>query len=86
VYGELEYSQVVNFFITRRPKDQRVAKGAMFVEKHARGLQVTQLFLDDAGIAMCDSAGKPYGRRILVSSLDKELEAIAGSGQMAIFE
>ena len=86
VVSNLTYSQALSYFSNHRPADPRVTKGAMLLQQHPQGQLISQLFLDKKNNLVCDSAGKPYGRRLVVRNLDAELQETFGGKDLVIVE
>jgi hypothetical protein len=81
----LTYADAVAFFVTDRPDDPRVGAGALVVEPHARGLRVTQVFLDAENRPVLRADGRPYGRAVVARRLDDELERALDGRRMLLF-
>lgn len=82
----LTLRDVVDYFVTHRPRDERVCKGALVVSG-AKGKQtVDQLFLDARNEPVDDFDGGSYGRRLCVQRFDSELTEILRDKQVLLFE
>ncbi len=82
----LTYSAVVKYFVTERPKDSRIEKGAMLIDEHSEKYLIKQVFLDKNHNLVCNQNGRPYGRRIIAINIDKELQDICKGQNLIIFE
>jgi hypothetical protein len=77
---------VVGYFTDERPDDPHIKAGALLSAGHPRGRVVFQVFLDDADRVCGDASGTPYGRRVIASRLDDELNDYLGGGDLLIFQ
>ncbi|WP_318557290.1 hypothetical protein [Geobacter anodireducens] len=82
----LSYGEAVKYFVTDRPADERIAKGALLNRKVADGFLVVWLFLDGADKPLADAQGKIYGRKFLVKALDEELAECFSNNEILVFE
>lgn len=69
----MKYDDAIRYFVTDRPKDPKVKKGAMLRQRHRRGQQFVQMFLDKNNQMVCQPNGTPYGRKLVVKQFDEEL-------------
>lgn len=83
---ELTYASAVVYFCDHRPDDKRIAKGAILRAPHPEGQIVTQVFLDCDHRPVPQPNGRPYGRRLLVSRFDVELESAFSGTDCIIVE
>lgn len=83
---EITYSLVIEYFVTERPEDTRVKKGAVLRENHSQGYLITQVFLDNKNKLVCDTNDRPYGRRIIAKKIDEELQNNFGNQNLIIVE
>jgi len=83
---EITYSSVIKYFVTERPEDPRVKKGAVLLENHSQGYLITQVFLDNKNKLVCDTNDIPYGRRIIAVKIDKELQDTFENQNLIIVE
>jgi hypothetical protein len=86
IVPEMTYREAIAYFVDSRPKDARVTKGAMIMQDHPQGQLLTQVFLDRANDLVSDADGKPYGRRLVVKSVDGELRRTFGDKDLVIVE
>jgi hypothetical protein len=70
----ISYESVMEYFVTNRPADSRVIKGAILRQPHSQGQHLYQVFLDSNNRLVCSDDGKPYGRQLVAKKLDKELQ------------
>ncbi|MEO0967416.1 MAG: hypothetical protein AAFX80_03515 [Cyanobacteria bacterium J06639_18] len=82
----LTYSAVIKYFVTERPEDIKIKKGAVLLEKCSQGFLITQVFLDSNNQLVCDVHDRPYGRRVLAIKIDKELQDAFGKQNLIIVE
>lgn len=80
---ELKYEEVIEYFIQEKSKSPELIKGAVLLGPE--GL-ITQVFLDTNNEIVCDSNGKPYGRKIRAISIDDELKDFFDGQELIIFE
>ena len=86
-YQQLTYKSVIAYFIEQTPSDPKVSKGAMLRQSNPRGeLTIIQIFLDEQNELICQSNGKPYGRRLVVQEMDEEVTNCFGKEDIIIFE
>jgi hypothetical protein len=74
----LTYSDAVGYFVSARPDDSRVCKGALLRQPHLQGHLVVQVFLDQQDELVCGADGRPYGRHLIAFDLDDELREAFG--------
>lgn len=82
----LTYGEAVKYFVSHRPDDRRITKGALLRRKVADGFLVVWLFLDGENKPLADAQGKSYGRRILVESIDEELAGCFADTEILVFQ
>lgn len=82
----LSYGAAVKYFVTDRPADERIARGALLRHQVADGSLVVWLFLDGENKPLADAKGKIYGRKLLVKSLDDELTDCFSNNEILVFE
>ncbi|MBP0041641.1 MAG: hypothetical protein J7545_06665 [Roseofilum sp. SBFL] len=82
----LTYEDAIQYFITDRPSDSRIEKGAILRQPHPQGQFLAQMFLDSSNQILYCSDGKPYGRKLVVKTLDRELEDTFGTKDLIIVE
>lgn len=82
----LTYEDAIQYFITDRPSDSRIEKGAILRQPHPQGQFLAQMFLDSSNQILYCSDGKPYGRKLVVKKLDQELEDTFGTKDLIIVE
>ena len=86
IFAPISYSQVIKYFISDKPDNSSIKKGAVLVEHHSQGYLITQVFLDNTNNLVCGRNGTPYGRRLVTSDLDEELQDILGDKNLIIVE
>ena len=86
VVQEMSYTRAISYFVEQRPKDGRVAKGAMLLQEHPQGKLLTQVFLDKNNDLISNERGKPFGRRLILRSMDAELKETFGGKDLVIVE
>lgn len=82
----LSYGDAVKYFVTDRPADERIARGALLRHQVADGSLVVWLFLNGENKPLADAKGKIYGRKLLVKSLDDELTECFSNNEILVFE
>ena len=82
----LTYEEALEYFVANRPSDERVKKGFIARKRYSQGYFLLQYFVDDENNIVCDSRGKPYGRKLIVERLDEELEEKFGEYDLIIVE
>jgi len=86
IVPEMTYSQAIGFFVDHRPSDSHVVKGAMLLQDHPEGRLLIQVFLDKNNDLVSSAEGKLFGRRVIVRSLDSELQQTFGDKDLIIVE
>ena len=82
----LTYSAVVKYFVTERPEDSRIEKGAIIIDDYGEKYLIKQVFLDENNNLLCNTNGTPYVREIIAINIDKELQDICKGQNLIIFE
>ena len=82
----LTYKEVIQYFITDRPSNPSVKKGAIIRQPHKKGQELIQFFLDSNNEIVYASNKKPYGRKLVAKQLDDELEDNFGNENLIIVE
>ena len=82
----MTYKQAVEYFVTQKPDEPKIKKGAMLRETNPEGELIIQVFLDESDRIVCDSNGKPYGHKQVVKQLDDELLEAFDNKNLLIFE
>jgi hypothetical protein len=82
----ITYEEAITYFVSNRPNDPRIKRGAILRQPHPRGHHIVQMFLDTNNELVCDSAGKPYGRQLVALKLDEELLDTFGNKNVIIVE
>ncbi|MBW4626219.1 MAG: hypothetical protein KME49_12125 [Brasilonema octagenarum HA4186-MV1] len=86
VIREMTYEASISYFVTQRPRDPRVAKGAMLRQPHPKGELFLQVFLDKNNELICGDDGNPFGRQVIVIKFDSELMDTFGTDSLVIVE
>ncbi|BAY93379.1 MULTISPECIES: hypothetical protein [unclassified Tolypothrix] len=75
----MTYESAIRYFVTERPEDTTIEKGAILRQPHSRGQLIIQVFLNNDNKLVYRHDRKPYGRQIISKELDDELlEAFDG--------
>ena len=82
----MTYEEAIKYFVSARPNDPRIKKGAILRKYHIQGHQISQMFLDKNNELVCDPTGKPYGRQLVAIKLDEELLDTFGDKDVIIVE
>ncbi|EDX72427.1 hypothetical protein MC7420_3499 [Coleofasciculus chthonoplastes PCC 7420] len=82
----ITYEETIKYFVSTRPNDPRIKKGAILRKYHIQGHQISQMFLDKNNELVCDPTGKPYGRQLVAVKLDEELLDTFGNKNVIIVE
>ncbi|HBE49828.1 MAG TPA: hypothetical protein DDW76_13795 [Cyanobacteria bacterium UBA11369] len=82
----ITYEETIKYFITARPKDPRVRKGAILRQPHPQGYHLAQVFLDKNNQIVLSPNGVPYGRQLVTRELDEELLDVFGNKKLIIVE
>ncbi len=82
----MTYESAIQYFVTNRPEDRRVKKGAMLRQHHPQGYHLAQVFLDRNNQLVHSPDGKPYGRQLVTKELDEELWDTFGDKDLIIVE
>lgn len=84
IYPVLKYSDLINYFVEKKPNDTRIVGGAIVRQSHEQGQLIMQVFLDKNNDLVCDPLGKAYGRRLVAKEFDSELQQTFGSQNLII--
>lgn len=82
----ITYEEAIKYFITDRPNDPRIKKGAILRQPHAQGYHLAQVFLDKNNQVVLNPNGDPYGRQLVARELDEELLEVFGTKKLIIVE
>lgn len=83
----ITYDDAMKYFVSDRPNDPRIKKGAILRKCHAQGYHIVQMFLNKNNDLVCDSLfGKPYGRQFIARELDEELQECFDDKDLIIVE
>lgn len=82
----MTYDSAIKYFVTERPLDPRVKKGAILRQPHKQGYHLAQVFLDSTNNVLCSTDGKPYGRQLVAREVDEELKETFGNKDLIIVE
>ena len=82
----MTYEDAMQYFVTDRPSDPRVKKGALLRQPHPQGQLLAQMFLDSNNEVIDRSDGKPYGRQLVAKKLDTELQDAFDNQDLIIVE
>lgn len=82
----MTYEDAIQYFITDRPSDPRVKKGALLRQPHPQGQLLAQMFLDSNNEVIDRPDGKPYGRQLVAKKLDPELQDAFDNQDLIIVE
>jgi hypothetical protein len=86
--SELTYTAAIEYFLIDRPNDERIVMGAILRQRPLKqdGLRLVQVFLDKDLNLVYGHDGKPYGRKMVVSRLNRELRDAFGGTDLIIVE
>ena len=82
----ITYEDTIKYFITDRPNDSRIRKGAILRQPHPQGYHLAQVFLDKNNQVVLSPNGIPYARQLVARELDEELLEIFGNKKLIIVE
>lgn len=82
----ITYEETIKYFITERPNDPKIKKGAILRQRHPQGYHLAQVYLDKNNQVVLSSNGAPYGRQLVTRELDEELLEAFGSKKLIIVE
>lgn len=82
----ITYEDMIKYFITDRPNDPRIRKGAILRQTHPQGYHLAQVFLDKNNQVVLSSNSVPYGRQLIARELDDELSEVFGNKELIIVE
>lgn len=82
----ITYEDTIKYFITDRPNDPRIKKGAILRQPHTQGYHLAQVFLDKNNQVVLNPNGVPYGRQLVARELDEELLEVFGNKKVIIVE
>lgn len=82
----ITYEDTIKYFITDRPNDPRIQKGAILRQPHTQGYHLAQVFLDKNNQVVLSSNGVPYGRQLVTKQLDEELLEVFKNKNVIIVE
>jgi len=82
----ITYEDTIKYFITDRPNDPRIKKGAILRQPHPQGYHLAQVFLDKNNQVVLSPNGVPYARQLVARELDEELLEIFGNKKLIIVE
>lgn len=82
----ITYEDTIKYFITDRPNDLRIRKGAILRQPHPQGYHLAQVFLDKNNQVVFSPNGVPYGRQLVARELDEELLEVFGNKKLIIVE
>ena len=82
----MTYESAIEYFVTDRPADPRIVKGAILHQPHRQGQHLAQVFLDKNNQLVCRHDGKPYGRQLVAERLDEELLEVFDGTNLIIVE
>ena len=82
----MTYDSAIKYFVTERPSDPKVKKGAILRQEHSQGYLLTQVFLDGDNEVVYGSDRIPYGRRVVAKEIDEELDDSFGKTNLIVIE
>lgn len=82
----ITYENTIKYFISNRPNDPRIRKGAILRQPHPQGYHLAQVFLDKNNQVVLSPNGVPYGRQLVARELDEELLEVFGNKKLIIVE
>lgn len=86
VIDSLTYVDTIIYFVHNKPDDIRVRKGCLLIQDHRRRLLTIWTFLDSNNDVLSASNGIPYGRELIIKSIDDELKEALGDSKLLIIE
>jgi hypothetical protein len=86
--SEMTYAAVMEYFVTDRPDNKDIVRGAILLQRSLRleGVRLVQVFLDKDLNIVCGSDGRPYGRKMVANKLNRELRDAFGDKNLIIVE
>jgi|GEM_PF-4595279 len=82
----LTYVDAITYFVHEKPDDKRIVKGCILIRDHKAGMLTIWTYLDDNNELLCGGNGVPYGRELIVKSIDDELKEALGDSKLLIVE
>ncbi|WP_310427264.1 hypothetical protein [Chamaesiphon sp. VAR_48_metabat_135_sub] len=74
---ELTYEEAIGYFKKKEfQNNPKLRKAALIRQKHEKGYELTQVFLDPDNNIIYDADGNLYGRSIIVGKIDDELSEL----------
>jgi hypothetical protein len=80
------YPELIAYFVSDRPAEPRVRRGAILRQRSRSGYLIRQMFLDQQDQVVCDPSGEPYGRTIEARDLDEELLETFGDQDLILVQ
>jgi len=86
--SEMTYAGVIEYFVTDRPDNKDIVRGAILRQRPSmqEGVRLVQVFLDKDFNLVCGSDGSPYGRKMVVKKLNRELRDAFSDKNLIIVE
>ena len=82
----LTYSDTIKYFVDCRPEHPDIVQGAILLFREQLPINTFWVFLDATNAVVCDNHGVPYGRKMIILALDKELEEAFSGTDLLIFQ
>ncbi len=84
----MTYAGVIEYFVTDRPDNKDIVRGAILRQRPSmqEGVRLVQVFLDKDFNLVCGSDGSPYGRKMVVKKLNRELRDAFSDKNLIIVE
>jgi len=82
----ITFKEAITYFVSNRPNDPKIKRGAILRQPHRQGHHIIQMFLDKNNELVCDSANQPYGRQLVAIKLDDELLETFGDKNVIMVE
>ncbi|GHV79252.1 hypothetical protein AGMMS49944_10430 [Spirochaetia bacterium] len=84
---ELSYDEALKYFIAHKDDNKTIVKGAMIKEDLPDGyVSIVQIFLNKGNELVSDLSGRPFGRKLKVTSLNTELRNAFKKSDLVIVE
>jgi hypothetical protein len=73
IIQNLSYKSCMQYIIENKNRSMAFCKAAIFKEEYIDKIIIYIVFLDKNENVVCDSRGKPYGRKMIAKTIDNEL-------------
>ena len=86
VQHEMTYNEAIRYFVTYKPRDPAVKKGAILKQRVPDGIRIARVFLDEQNRLISTPSGGIYGNQVVVEKLDQILLDTFGNTDVIIVE